>query len=294
MSARSRVRVALAGTLLALATAVSVPAAASHAPETPVLASGASSTGWVSYKVFTTGPEILFDVATADNQAPYQTGVYVYREDRSLLGGITISSFGNETSAIVELTPPVGPPVREERVVSRTGTGGNTSESRIIPGGPDRAFYVLAWGAGTEIAWSHAVRGEPWNDPDTGGVRILSRDEGTRAFLYRSRDFRSVAHVEAHAVVGAGGRVTVAGQRVLEVEDTLVGLFTPLFPIGSVPPLALQANRMSVDTPAGPRDCFQSCSFSAFQGAGHAGPGTYAFHLTGAGASALGHLDDVM
>ena len=132
---------------------------------------------------------------------------------------------------------------------------------------------------------------------DDDGCTPVS-EAGEDTFLLTAGDFRGVATVQGGpAAQGfrSPHRANVATSAPVTIRNNLVARYDVGFasPVPGAPPRApLQVNRMSVDGPSGSQNCpCQLASMAPDDFGDRHGPGTYTFHLTGAGT--VGGAGDV-
>lgn len=269
--------------LFAIASPVSAHVG-NHTGDTwPLVASLNASQGWGSFKVHTDGGQIAVQLHSGGFTSPVTVGMAVYTEDDQFLQAVGFSAYYGRTGVRLEAS---GAPSIVQTVDEYSNpTMGIGMTGMITSPGP-ATYKILTWSAAKRlVSWDVRVRAE--------NGTLLGRDEGSDAFLYTSDDFTGAAAANVD-VVGAGARASVALNRAITVQDRIFGWY--LQPIASGCCTALtaaspNANLLSVTTPTRERDCLLGCDL--WRASENDGPGTYTFHVTGAGASPLSHGDDI-
>lgn len=241
--------------------------------------------GWASFAVSSPGGLVKFPLRLDAEEAPGQLNAFLYSANDEFLGGFGFGVFRSEISHWESVK--AGPiEFHGGEVVQRDRSGMMSMIGEVRTEGP-ATFKMLVWGGGRRVAsWQTAVRGQ--------GIQILGVETGSSVVVAMAKEFDAPANVDAHAI--AGGRATVLGERVVEVNDTLIGSFSQMTMTASHQPpwTGVNANLISTTTPAGETLCHPfGCGFSAASGPTRAGPGTYRFKLSGGGLGLTGS-DDVM
>ena len=282
----TRIVAALASVALAAA-----PAAAHNGTHTgdewPLVAAATQPQGWASFKLQTDGSRFALQLHNGGFTQAVSLGVAVYREDGSPISAAGLTVYYATTQVYADGDRGA---LHVEEMLDRysSASGGGGMTATITPPGPG-VLKVLAWGGARPLKdWSYTLRGE--------GLELLAQEAGDGAFLYQSNDFSGVAQAKVSAG-GAGVRISSAVHKIIEVRDTLFAWYLQpaVAACCGVPQSAMytQANLMSVTTPSGERDCTLGCTIWSFAEADRAGPGTYSFNLTGAGAGVITDTYDV-
>lgn len=240
--------------------------------------------GWSTYAVLSPGGTVEFPIRLDSEDGPGQIGAWLYSSSDEFLGGVAFSSWRSKVAYFGEVKVEDVYELHAEDTVQGERQGPMSMTANITTEGP-AIFKILLWGAGRKaVDWQSAARGP-------AGSILLGAHHGSSSFIARSRDFDAPANVKADAVAGA--RAIARGEYVVEVKDTLTASFlSPYNSPNDVQAGGVQANHMSIVTPEGEWECAAwSCGFSDHTGPAMAGPGTYRFRVTGAGA---GVANDVM
>ncbi|MEA2433412.1 MAG: hypothetical protein QOG54_869 [Actinomycetota bacterium] len=241
--------------------------------------------GWISMEVQSDGPDVGFVFHTDRAEAPMQVSGFSYTSDtEEFTGSFTLGLYGSsfyeptfESRAVV-----ADAPVFEEGLYTRTHGSEFTSDPSMGAGGePFTTKLVMSMTAARLSRWTLLVEDDP-------GIHILDYEVGSDVRLYVNKDFSAAANASSDA--GVAGAALVGGEKRFEVDDTLLGAFSPVSTLGA------RAYDLSVSTPEGDQDCElkvgggaeESCSFSDFTGGLRYGPGSYTFKATGAGAGPFG------
>lgn len=216
--------------------------------------------------------------------SPGQLNAYLYGENDEFLGGFGFGAIRSEQSYWGSVK--AGPvDYHVEETVLRERLGMMTMTAEVTTQGPS-TFKMLVWGAGRQVAsWQTGVRGD--------GIEILGVEKGSSAWVSMAKEFDAPVNVDAHVL--AGGRATVLGERVVEVKDSLVGWYNQMsMTVSHTPPWTPNGHLLTATTPQGDQICNPfGCAFNAMTGPSRAGPGSYTFKVSGAGAGLAGS-DDVM
>jgi len=251
----------------------SLPAAAFHADDAPLLASGsAPGPAWASYTFSTDGSRAVTDIVASGIGYPIQAAIYIYTGDDQLVFGFSFTRLSADEGLYVDLNP-IGQNVHVDVTEPQIDGGvlklGATMNDPSSTGEPTvGTFKQLLWISGTASRVDHSLRGD-------SGVQFQGKDTGRETFLYTSKDFAGGTNVQGGGG-GIEGRVNADTHKTIDAFNTLIGFYRPMS--GSV-------EDMSVDAPFGHVQC--PCIFPSFANEGFGppfGPGRYRFNLTGAGA----------
>lgn len=270
---RARVLLVLLTALLlpALPAAAALPGPASG-PARPLLEAGLPGQGWTAAAVSTDGGQVTSTVRLSEVALPFQAGVRIYDAAGAVVYSATITYLSADEGALVEVAPVDGISVGHDAYVPSSARAAEV-EVKVTLNGARSAEHV---GDHTIVLWlaSRAAREGTWAVAGAPGTSLEGATSGPEVFLATSRDFDGTANVQAGSS-GLAARAQVSTRRSVRVRRLLVGSFAPV--LTSVDVLAVQ-------TPRGTRQCVPTCDFSALSGPAAAGPGTYVFTLTGAGA----------
>jgi hypothetical protein len=154
-----------------------------------------------------------------------------------------------------------------------------TFDSASLPPGTYKALFV-AGGDGT--GWSWALKG------NSGVSAPTARTSGSDVYAFSAKDFAGPASAQAYAGLGGISSMGAAGnvgtERAITAAHTLVGM-------GFFAPGTTAKVEMTMQGPGGSQTC--NCTLSEFAGPHAAGPGTWRFTYTGAGAG-TSNLSDVL
>ncbi|MBK5308166.1 MAG: hypothetical protein JJD92_15880 [Frankiaceae bacterium] len=240
--------------------------------------------GWVAFAVRSPGGLVKVPLRLDVEEAPGQLNGFLYDENDAFLGGVGFGVFRSEISYFGTVKGPISLSAGE--VVQRERSGMMSMIVEVSSDGP-QTFKLLVWGGGRKLAsFQAALRGE--------GIEVLGIETGTGAVLATAAQFDAPVNVDAHA--NAGGRATITGEKIVTVQDTLVGSFGQMsMSLANQPPwTGVDANYLAVTTPTSQSLCNPiSCNFNAMTGTSRNGPGTYSFTMSGGGAGMAGS-DDVL
>lgn len=249
----------------------------------PLLAEVAAPQGWASFKVRTEGGKIAVQLHSGGFTSKVMVGMALYTENDDFIQAVAFSAYYGRTGVRIATTS--GPSIVETVSEYSNPTMGVGMTPVITASGPT-TYKILTWSAGQDLrSWDVRVRAESGD--------LLGQEDGSGAFLYTSDDFSGVAAANVD-IVGAGARASVALDRGIAVQDRLFAWYLQpsLSGLGQVATMASpNANHLSVTTPTRERDCLLGCDF--WRASENDGPGTYTFHVTGAGASPLSYADDI-
>jgi hypothetical protein len=259
---------------------------AARADSFPVVASGGGPThGWTAIEWSqTSGAQGVLTVLNSNVGGPGFVSLYLYDATDRGLGGASVGILGNLGDLHYQVnTPPITP--AEQTIVTTRSVpyGGQvnvTFDSASLPPGTYKAIFV-AGGDGT--GWTWALKGNSAVSPPTATT------SGSDVFAYSAKDFSGPASAQAYAggwsVSSMGAAANVHTQRSITASHTLVG-------IGFLAPGATTAKvEMTMDGPGRVANCY--CPLADVTGSGAAGPGTWRFTYTGAGAG-TSNLADVL
>lgn len=240
--------------------------------------------GWVAFAVRSPGGVVKVPLRLDAEEAPSQLNGFLYGADDAFLGGFGFGVFRSEISYFGTVKGPISFSAGE--VVQRERSGMMSMIVKVESVGP-QTFKLLVWGGGRKLAsFQAALRGQ--------GIELLGVETGTGAVLATAAQFDAPVNVDAHA--HAGGRATITGEKIITVQDTLVGSFGQMsMSLANQPPwTGVNAHYLAARTPTSESLCNPIiCSFRAMTGTSRNGPGTYSFTMSGGGVG-IGGSDDVL
>lgn len=274
-SARPRRRRTLPLVVLLLLLPLLLPAPAS-AKDPRLVARSGNGAVWTAAAVQSTGAPVVTRLRMDRIALPLHLGARLYDADRTLISSTNVTLRTPEEGVLVQSQPTAGIGINVDELEETSGEGLRDVEGTLTLN-PDGAVHVgrytlVLWLASTDAgAWTWSVEGD--------GAQVLGATSGSRVFLATSRDFvRGLVGAAAGAtLVGTSvqGRAQVGSSHRREAGGLLVGSYYPVLS---------SADTLSITTPRGERQCVPDCQFGDVTGAGTAGPGSYVFRLTGAGA----------
>jgi hypothetical protein len=280
----SRRSVALAMVAAALAIGVPTTARAHIGPHTgddwPTLVPTTiePTAGWASFEVRTTnGGRIAVQLHSGQFTSVVSHALALFDDNGTFIQAVSFSAYYGRVYGVraYSANGPGGPVTIEQNDGEYTspdwppGQGGGFTPVVTPPSTDTVTYKILVWVAGKDLkGWSYNVHAQ--------SGELLGFDAGTQSFLYTPNDFTGTLGARAE-VASVGGRVSVGLDKAIEVRNQIFGWYIGLGN-GNL------GNVMSVTTPTRERDCgvFGECDF--FRPNELDGPGTYVFHLTGAGA----------
>jgi hypothetical protein len=229
------------------------------------------------------GAQGVLTVLNSNVKGPGFVSLYVYDARDRGLGGGNVGILGNLGDLHYQVNTPPVPPAEQTIVTTRSipyGGEVNVSfDSASLPAGAYKAIFV-AGGDGT--GWTWALKGNSAVSPPT------STTSGSDVYAYSAKDLSGPASAQAYAGFGGvssmGAAANVHTQRSITAAHTLVGM-------GFWAPATAAKVEMTMDGPGRIDAC--NCPLADFTGPAAAGPGTWRFMYTGAGAG-TSNLADIL
>lgn len=231
-----------------------------------------TGTGWATLRIVTEATELNLTVAATGIRNYNTKAVAVFHEDGRPVSG------GGSTTHLVDTGVEAGARVNDDVVVVGSDLPrewrAKTYTMRapiILPDGPTgpRVWHVLYFVAGEVTRWSWTIEGDAaiavtGAEREQGGTyRVTSRERGFRGDAF--------AHVNLPHFLGAG--VDRNSELELTVKDILVGAFIAQ----GGPDTVEHDRRLSMETPAGEREC--PCYFRSLSPEERLGAGRYTFRV---------------
>lgn len=247
-----------------------------HAATLPVIASGGGPThGWVAIEWSHRGG--AQGVLTVTNNSVTGAGfvtAYLYDATNRALGGASVGILGNQGDVHVQANVAPVPAADQTVVTTRSvpygGVVNITFDSASLPPGTYKALFIAG---GNGRGWSWSLNG------NAAVSRPTATTSGSDVYAYSAKDFAGPVSTQAYAgslnVASTGAAVNVGTTRSITAAHALVG-------IGFFAPSTVAKVDMTMAGPTGARSC--TCTLPAFAGPDAAGPGTWRFTYTGAGA----------
>lgn len=196
---------------LLMLVSVSAPFAAAALP---LVVSGESAgSGWAMYALDVPSARLDIRVEATGRQLPLVAGIALFDGEGRSLGTGTATGDVGEHGYSAYVTTTEGRRVvgleSQSRPESRLGVG-FTWNKQTSDGTPLGRVFVLLWGAGRDVSWSHEIRGD---------ATLHGKTEGAGVRLLDARDFEGPVEVRAHWW-GFGGRAIHDNTAVLSFANT--------------------------------------------------------------------------
>lgn len=258
-------------TAIGLLTALVPATLGADTPSQRVHQGGGEGTGWHSHRLTSDGSAFTTTIRLEEPSRPMMLGQIAYTDGTSsghLFGQVVIwwdSQAGAHVHVFDSTSHEVEVSTYEEH------EPGEYIELAMTIEDAEANFLAVQWAdAANATGFSHEVRAEE-------GVDLIGSKSGNETFLYQARDFEGLASVQGSTPEG-GARAQILTQKTIEVENRFVGWFDHT---------RASEGLMTADTPDGKEECpCRPWDELSIEGS----PGTYAFNLTGAGATNSGQV----